>query len=30
MRLRKMDDGSLKEEFLEYVRFVPLIGEEGW
>lgn len=30
MRYRKQSDGTLTEEILEYVRFVPLIGEEGW
>jgi hypothetical protein len=26
----KQDDGVLKQENLGAVRFVPLIGEEGW
>ncbi len=30
VRYRKNVDGSLDQEILEYVRFVPLIGEEGW
>lgn len=30
VRYRKQEDGTLSEEVLEYVRFVPLIGEEGW
>lgn len=27
---RKLSDGKYSREFLEYVRFVPLIGKEGW
>lgn len=27
---QKMDDGSFKMEIIERVRFVPLIGSEGW
>lgn len=30
MRYRKLDEGHIEEELLEYVRFVPLIGEKGW
>ena len=30
IRLTKNEDGSLKETDLGAVRFVPLIGEEGW
>lgn len=30
MRYRKYDEEHMAEELLEYVRFVPLIGEEGW
>jgi len=29
-RLTKKSNGKLKEEELEYVRFVPLIGEDSW
>ena len=29
-RFCKTPDGQYTQEFLEYVRFVPLIGEEGW
>lgn len=30
VRVTKQDDGILKQENLGSVRFVPLIGEEGW
>lgn len=30
LRIRKREDGSHSQEILEYVRFVPLIGKEGW
>ncbi|MEM1283088.1 MAG: protein-L-isoaspartate O-methyltransferase, partial [Chlamydiota bacterium] len=30
MRYTKQEEDSFSEEILEYVRFVPLIGEEGW
>jgi protein-L-isoaspartate(D-aspartate) O-methyltransferase len=30
LRIRKGKDGKITEETVEYVRFVPLIGEEGW
>ncbi len=30
LRIRRNPDGSLSQEKLEDVRFVPLIGEEGW
>ena len=30
VRIRKADDGSLQQSDLGEVRFVPLIGEEGW
>jgi len=30
IKVTKQDDGSLKRENLGGVRFVPLIGEEGW
>lgn len=30
VRLRKQPNGQLSREVLDYVRFVPLIGEEGW
>ncbi|MCB1111700.1 MAG: protein-L-isoaspartate(D-aspartate) O-methyltransferase [Chlamydiales bacterium] len=30
LRYTKTDDGEFSEQMLEYVRFVPLIGEEGW
>jgi len=30
VKVTRQDDGSLKEENLGGVRFVPLIGEEGW
>ncbi len=30
MRYRKVDDQKMTEEMLEHVRFVPLIGEQGW
>lgn len=29
-RYQKNPEGDLRREFLEYVRFVPLIGKEGW
>lgn len=29
-RYEKLPHGKLREEFVEYVRFVPLIGEQGW
>jgi protein-L-isoaspartate(D-aspartate) O-methyltransferase len=28
--LHKKEDGSCSQEMIEYVRFVPLIGQEGW
>ena len=28
--MTKQDDGILSQENLGAVRFVPLIGEEGW
>jgi len=30
IRVRKLSKDETREEHLEYVRFVPLIGEEGW
>lgn len=30
LRYRKEGEDEMKEELLEYVRFVPLIGREGW
>lgn len=30
LRYRKKSDGTFSQELLEYVRFVPLIGKEGW
>ena len=30
VRLQKQPTGELVEEIVEYVRFVPLIGKEGW
>ena len=30
VKVRKLDDGSLQQSDLGGVRFVPLIGEEGW
>ena len=30
IRLRKIDENEFSEETLEAVRFVPLVGEEGW
>lgn len=30
LRIRKNSDGTTTRENIEYVRFVPLIGEEGW
>lgn len=30
LRLRKQFDGKFSREMLEFVRFVPLIGEQGW
>lgn len=30
LRVRKKADGSMFREVVELVRFVPLIGEEGW
>jgi protein-L-isoaspartate(D-aspartate) O-methyltransferase len=30
LRLRKTGDHAYSQEILEYVRFVPLIGKEGW
>jgi protein-L-isoaspartate(D-aspartate) O-methyltransferase len=30
IKVTKQDDGTLKQENLGGVRFVPLIGEEGW
>jgi protein-L-isoaspartate(D-aspartate) O-methyltransferase len=30
VKVTKQDDGTLKQENLGGVRFVPLIGEEGW
>lgn len=30
VRLRKLPSGEYHKEFLEYVRFVPLIGKDGW
>lgn len=30
LRIRKLEDNTFVEETVEYVRFVPLIGEEGW
>ena len=29
-RVRKLSESKTTEEALEYVRFVPLIGQEGW
>jgi protein-L-isoaspartate(D-aspartate) O-methyltransferase len=30
IRLQKIDENEFSEENLEAVRFVPLVGEEGW
>lgn len=30
LRIRKLEDGTFSEEIVEFVRFVPLIGEQGW
>ena len=30
IKVTKQEDGILKQEDLGGVRFVPLIGEEGW
>ena len=30
VQVHKVDEGEYKEKKLSYVRFVPLIGEEGW
>lgn len=30
IRVRKNEDGEVFREFLGHVRFVPLIGEQGW
>jgi len=30
IKVTKQEDGILKQETLGGVRFVPLIGEEGW
>lgn len=30
IRLRKLDENQFSEETLEAVRFVPLVGAEGW
>jgi protein-L-isoaspartate(D-aspartate) O-methyltransferase len=30
LRLRKLPSGKYTQEIVEYVRFVPLIGEQGW
>lgn len=30
VRYRKISNDEFEEEMLELVRFVPLIGEEGW
>jgi protein-L-isoaspartate O-methyltransferase len=30
IKVTKQDDGILRQENLGAVRFVPLIGEEGW
>ena len=30
VRVTKLVDGGLKQDNLGGVRFVPLIGEEGW
>jgi protein-L-isoaspartate(D-aspartate) O-methyltransferase len=30
IRIRKASDGTLEEEFLGAVRFVPLVGSAGW
>lgn len=30
IRLRKTDENEFSEETLEAVRFVPMVGEEGW
>jgi protein-L-isoaspartate(D-aspartate) O-methyltransferase len=30
IKVTKQEDGILKQENLGGVRFVPLIGEEGW
>lgn len=30
LRLRKTSNGQLTQEILEWVRFVPLIGKQGW
>lgn len=30
VQVQKVDEGEYKEKKLSYVRFVPLIGEEGW
>lgn len=30
LRLRKTAEGAYSREMIEYVRFVPLVGEQGW
>lgn len=30
IRIRKSPEGEVSREVLEHVRFVPLIGKEGW
>lgn len=30
LRVTKISEKDVREELLEYVRFVPLIGEKGW
>jgi len=30
VKMTKQEDGILRQENLGAVRFVPLIGEEGW
>jgi protein-L-isoaspartate(D-aspartate) O-methyltransferase len=30
IRFRKLENNEFQKEFLEYVRFVPLIGKQGW
>lgn len=30
LRVRKLPQGKISRETIEFVRFVPLIGEEGW
>ncbi len=30
LRIRKIGDSKFTEEIIEFVRFVPLIGKEGW